>query len=387
MSILKHIHAILLTALSVCGTSCSQTGVNLAPEMTLSLETENAGYKADGRFVYVDAPGEWTLSLSPLKDGDDVSWASLNKTSGNGKAAVVLSYEYNGGENPRSLNVCLSDGRTTVTCGFVQRGISYEPVPPDKAPSWMELPEINSIVTYYNHSFRYNGESYRNYSIGWSAPNRLSLWVAYPLCGFYTAKKVSRQDDWNFDPNVPVSQQANLTRSYSGSYDRGHQLPSADRLVCREANAQTFYFTNMTPQSSTFNQGIWANIEGTVNGWSDKSDTLYVITGCLMKTSPSTTSDAAGNMCPIPAGYFKGVLRYSKSGTQGWGGYTGIGIYLEHFKNYRYPTLSKEMVMSLSDLEEIVGYELFVNLSDKIGEGNAKKVKSQNPVDVGFWGL
>lgn len=106
-----------------------------------------------------------------------------------------------------------------------------------------------------------------------------------------------------------------------------------------------------------------------------------------MKTNPTTTSDAAGNMCPIPAGYFKGILRYSKSGTQGWGGYTGIGIYLEHFKNYRYSTLSKEMVMSLSDLEKMLGYELFANLPDKIGEENAKKVKSQNPVDVGFWGL
>lgn len=387
MKLLKRTPIILLMALSVCGTSCSQTDVNLAPEMTLSLETENAGYKADGRFVYVDAPGEWTLSLLPLKDSDDISWASLNKTSGCGKAAVVLSYEYNGGEEPRSLNVCLSDGWSTVTCGFVQKGISFDPEPPDRAPSWMELPEVNSTVTYYNHSFRYNGESYRNYSIGWSAPNRLSLWVAYPLCGFYTAKKVSRQDDWNFDPDVPVSQQANLTRSYSGSYDRGHQLPSADRLVCREANAQTFYFTNMTPQSSSFNQGVWGNIEGTVNGWSGKSDTLYVITGCLMKTNPSTTSDAAGNMCPIPVGYFKGILRYSKSGTQGWGGYTGIGIYLEHFKTYRSHTLSKEMVMSLSDLEKMLGYTLFTNLSDKIGDENAKKVKSQNPMDVGFWGL
>lgn len=373
--------------LSVCGTSCSQTGSQPSGEVTLSLETENAGYKADGRFVYVGAPGEWSLSLVPVTEGDDISWASLSRTSGSGSAAVVLSYEYNGEETPRSLNVRLVSGSTTLTCGFVQKGISYEPEKPEKAPAWMELPEMTSSVTYYNHSFRYDGDSYRNYSFGWSAPNRLAFWVAYPLCGFYTAKKVGRVDAWNFDPDVPVSQQANLTRSYSGSYDRGHQLPSADRLVCSEANMQTFYFTNMTPQSSSLNQGLWGNIEGSVRGWSDKCDTVYVVTGCIMSDNPSVTSDAAGNKCPIPSAYFKGVLRYSRSGTQGWGGYTGIGIYVEHFKNYKSQNLSREMVMSLSELEKRIGYKLFVNLSDKIGEENAVKVKSQNPLDVGFWGL
>lgn len=370
------------------GVSCTQAGQpDITGELSLTLETENAGYKADGRFVYVKASGDWQLSLSPLVEGEDISWASLNKTSGHGDATAVLSYEYNGGDNPRSLNVNLTDGRSTVTRGFVQKGISYEPEKPEKAPAWMELPELTSSVTYYNHSFRYDGDSYRNYSFGWSAPNRLAFWVAYPLCGFYTAKKVGRVDAWNFDPDVPVSQQANLTRSYSGSYDRGHQLPSADRLVCSEANMQTFYFTNMTPQSSSLNQGLWGNIEGSVRGWSDKCDTVYVVTGCIMSDNPSVTSDAAGNKCPIPSAYFKGVLRYSRSGTQGWGGYTGIGIYVEHFKNYKSQNLSREMVLSLSELEKRIGYKLFVNLSDKIGEENAVKVKSQNPLDVGFWGL
>ena len=386
---MKRLTTILLTALSVYWVSCTRTDgqENVTGELSLTLETENADYKADGRFVYVKAAGDWQLSLSPLVEGEDISWASLNKTSGHGDATAVLSYEYNGGENPRSLNVCLTDGISNVTKGFVQRGINYEPVVPDKAPAWMELPEVNSSVTYYNHSFRYDGSTYRNYSFGWSAKNRLAFWVAYPLCGFYTAKKVSRKDDWNFDPNVPVSEQANLTKSYSGSYDRGHQLPSADRLVCRDANAQTFYFTNMTPQGSTFNQNIWGVIEGTIRAWSESSDTLYVVTGCLMNDKPSVTSDAAGNMCPIPAAYFKGILRYSKAGTQGWGGYTGIGIYLEHFKTYSRMELTKDMVMSLSDLEKKLGYKLFTNLSDRIGEENALKVKAQDPTDIGFWGL
>ena len=386
---LKRILCALLMILPAYFLSCTQTGSSPSGgNLVLSLETENASYKADARFVYVKAQGEWTLKLDKVNADDDISWAKLSRTSGNGDCTAVLSYDYNGKEEVRSLNVVLSStSGESVTCGFVQKGISTDPEVPDVPPCWLELPQITSQVTYYNHNFRLDGTTYRNYSIGWSSPNRLSLWVAYPLCGFYTAKKVGRQDLWNYDPAVPVSQQANLTHSYAGSYDRGHQLPSADRLLCREANEQTFYFTNMTPQSSGLNQGLWQKIEGTVNGWSSRCDTLYVITGCVMQGSSLSTNDASGNSCPVPSAYYKAVLRYSKSGTQGWGGYTGIGIWIEHFKNYKSESLSRDMVMSISDLEKKLGYKLFVNLDKEMGADFAVRIKSQDPLDVAFWGL
>ncbi len=41
----------------------------------------------------------------------------------------------------------------------------------------------------------------------------------------------------------------------NGRYDHGHICPSADeRQVSAVSNKQTFYFTNMQPQYSTFNQ-------------------------------------------------------------------------------------------------------------------------------------
>ena len=41
-----------------------------------------------------------------------------------------------------------------------------------------------------------------------------------------------------------------LERGIDG-YDRGHQLPSADRLTTKADNATTFYYTNITPQTGT----------------------------------------------------------------------------------------------------------------------------------------
>lgn len=376
---------ILLAVLCV---SCTKSQEDTpAAKIGLRLEKENASYQNDGgRFVYVEANCDWTLALQAVGEGD-TSWARLTATSGTGKKTVVMSYDYNGSDDARSLLVVLtaSDG-TTVSKGFVQAGIASEPEKPEKRPGWLELPQETTKLVYYNHSFSHEGSRYRNYSFGWDSSNRLAQWVAYPLCGFYTPKKSSRTDSWSFDPDVPVSQQADLTKSYSGDYDRGHQLPSADRLVCSAANVQTFYFTNMTPQKSTFNQGIWGNIENSVRVWSGKSDTLYVVTGCVMDGKSGSTTDAAGNSCPLPAAYFKAVLRYSKSSTVGISGYNGIGIYLNHFGSYG-GSLAKSMVMSLSDLEKKIGYSLFVNLDTVLSSETAKRIKDQDPTSVSFWGL
>ena len=64
----------------------------------------------------------------------------------------------------------------------------------------------------------------------------------------------------------------------------GHQIPSADRTTSNIANSQTFYFTNMTPQLSVLNGQMWANLEGQVRTWMAASDTLYVVTGAVLKT-------------------------------------------------------------------------------------------------------
>ena len=105
-------------------------------------------------------------------------------------------------------------------------------------------------------------------------------WVAYPLNRGLIGAGSGRTDAWGLDPNLPQEHQPVLYESWGvGWLDRGHQIPSADRLRDGD-NQQTFYGTNMTPQiGKKFNQGIWAKLEGKVRSWSDKYDTLYVVTG------------------------------------------------------------------------------------------------------------
>lgn len=71
-------------------------------------------------------------------------------------------------------------------------------------------------------------------------------------------------------------------------YSRGHLCASYDRTYSLEANKQTFYYSNMSPQSTAFNTGFWTKFEQSIkapNGKNDfvhklgDNDTLYVVKG------------------------------------------------------------------------------------------------------------
>ena len=250
-------------------------------------------------------------------------------------------------------------------------------------PKWLELPAVPDPERFRIHTTRYEDAVYRNYSFCYDSEYYVATWVAYPLCDFYTSKKVSRSENWYIDPFV--SDQAILARSgdfYANGYERGHQIPSADRLRSRLFNDQTFYYTNATPQLAEFNGNFWATFEKRVRDWSAKSDTLYVLTGCVVGNDPKTVEDNVGKKVAIPEAYFKAVLRYDKSsGTNG--GFSAFAAYVEHKKDT--PKFDKAAAISLDTLEEKLGLELFVNLSDKIGKDDAAAVKAADPAKNSFW--
>lgn len=341
-------------------------------------------------FVNVKCSGHWTLALTDARDGKDVDWASLSVTSGSDdKSNVVLSYQVNASEQSRKLNIVLGDGLHWVACSVEQMGSGKQPEPePDPVPEtelsktgWLELPAMdNPDLGYYTHSFEMGGRRYRNYSFGWSQEDRVALWVAYPLCRLYTNGSVGRTNEWALDPLLGEDSAAPFG-GYAGSYARGHQLPSADRQCCYEANAQTFYGTNMTPQLNAHNEKIWADLEAKVRGYANTSDTTYVVTGVIVSPSSKKEKDSYGNSVTVPDAYFKAVLKYSKSSTLG--AWNAAAFYLEH-KAYS-GNVTKEHSMSVDELEELTGIDFFVNLPVKIGEDQAAKLEAADPAQSSVW--
>lgn len=393
--------------MAACGlmlTSCDIVKTQ-AEVLEVSIKNPTVASGKGQQFVNVKCNGDWTLAL--VSEDGEVDWATLNTYSGSGNQSnVKLSYDVNATEKSRELTIYLDNGSKTVSCSMTQLPSGQHPEDdPDTGgdngsgdngsgdggddsgssdlavTGWLELPAMdNPDLGYYTHSFKMNGNTYRNYSFGWSQKDRVALWVAYPLCKLYTNGSAGRTNAWALDPLLGNDSAAPFG-GYAGDYARGHQLPSADRQCCYEANAQTFYGTNMTPQLNEHNERIWADLESKVRGYANTSDTTYVVTGVIVSASSKKERDSYGQSVTIPDAYFKAVLKYSKSSTLG--AWNAAAFYLEH-RAYS-GSVSKEHSMSVDELEEMTGIDFFVNLPAKIGEDQAAKLEAADPANSSVW--
>lgn len=386
--------ALLIAFCGLLLTSCDgvKTEVDV---LEVSVKNPSVGPGKGQQFVSVKCGGDWTLAL--VADQGEVDWARLSVTSGTGsKSNVVLSYDLNETDATRELKVVLDNGSRWVECPFRQTSAGEHPDDgfdqgdgPDTGSGsmdltktgWLELPAMdNPDLGYYSHSFKMDGKTYRNYSFGWSQKDRVALWVAYPLSKLYLNGNAGRTNAWALDPLLGEDSAAPFS-GYGGDYARGHQLPSADRQCSREANMQTFYGTNMTPQLNAHNEGIWSNLEGKVRGYAETSDTAYVVTGVVVSASSRIERDSYNNKVTVPDAYFKAVLKYNRSSTLGM--WNAAAFYLEH-KAYS-GSINKSHSMSIDELEDITGIDFFVNLPAMVGEKKAAELEAADPADSAVW--
>lgn len=374
-------------AFAVLIVSCDPIGVKKNSELSLTLNPESAGKEAGKVSVVVRADGAWSLELD---FGGDEAWAELSHSVGTGyKSNIKLSYDENKTGASRSVYVIVSTDNDAAEVRFTQTADGAGPdggIADATSCGWMELPETKTGdgLLWGWHNMTLNGKTMRNYSFYFSAAHYLSYWVAYPLNSSLMGGSGMRDKNFYFDPLLPNSMQADLTFSYRGNYDRGHQLPARDRSASVASNTQTFYATNMTPQRSQFNQKIWQRLEARVQSWASSinpsTDTLYVVTGCTVKGSTQSTTDCAGKKMTIPTAYYKAILRYTRSS-----GYSGCAIWLDHDTD-PYRTVEERDMMSIAALEEKLGIDLFVNLPAKVGDAEAAEIEAKAPT-VNTWPL
>ena len=374
--------AVLLGILSLGVVSCEEKPVIPDPEFILARDAVSS--RKGSQFLEVRAPGDWSITC-------DAGWIQITPDTGRGDSkAVALCYDANTGENPREADIRLLAEGKTLTVTLHQNAPSDDPEPEINGGSfttkgWMELPATRTDdgLNFFWHNMTVGNYTGRNYSFYWDYSKLVSHWVAYPLNSGLRSSG-TRTEAWGLDPLLPASRQPVVTSAFRGGWTRGHQIPSADRLSYN-ANVQTFYGTNMTPQNYDFNGEIWARLEDKVRGWSGKCDTLYVVTGCVVDGTVSWAKDVDGKSIAIPTAYYKAVLSYSKSSTEN-GGYRGCAVFLEHTCNPK-ETVGRnhESVMSIRDLETRTGVNFFVNLPAAIGADAAAAVETENPNSVNWW--
>ncbi|WP_321479649.1 DNA/RNA non-specific endonuclease [uncultured Bacteroides sp.] len=300
-----------------------------------------------------------TSKIGTIKDGLNVLYVyyTANSTTSQRQATISVQFE---GETPQVLDL--------NQLSKEQQNLPFT--------GWAEIPEYkkNSNYQYVTEYATINNKKVRNYSICYDLNEKAALWVAYPMHSAYLGSG-GRTDAWAFEPSIPISYQPNcINRSYKGSYDRGHQIPSADRLATTELNTQTFYMSNMTPQLDRLNQDMWAKLEAKVRQ-NKCTDTLYVVTGAYFGSNPATTTDGAGNIVPIPTNYFKLLLR-TKSGSTGKAikdcadsELISIGFWVEH-KSYGNIAPPRSICTSVAEIESKTGFKFFPQVSENVKQQN-----------------
>jgi len=207
----------------------------------------------------------------------------------------------------------------------------------------LEIPKTQlyeTIITHTAYSFSYN------------EPHEQANWVAHLLTKEKTQKAFERSNKFLPDPEVKT-QTANDADYKSSGYDRGHLAPAADMSWSEITMQESFYYSNMSPQVPSFNRGIWKKCEELVRSWASENDSIYIVTGPVLKEGLPTIGE---NKISVPNYYYKVILDYSSPSIK------GIGFI---FPNAASSEALENFTISIDSVEAFTGIDFYPSLPDE----------------------
>lgn len=110
--------------------------------------------------------------------------------------------------------------------------------------------------------------NYHHFSLVMHRLRRLPFYTAVNVDGGLIQSPKRDKDKWFFDPRLVRQEQIGEDLYTSNDFDRGHLVRRLDpawgsETDAKNANDDTFHFTNCSPQHKNFNQGdsLWAGLE------------------------------------------------------------------------------------------------------------------------------
>lgn len=105
---------------------------------------------------------------------------------------------------------------------------------------------------------------YTHFSVALSRHRRLAWFVGVNIDGKALVDIPRSRDRWAYDGRIPTDAQIGEFLYADNLLDRGHLVRRQDPnwgALAAEANADTFHFTNCSPQMAGFNQRNWLDLE------------------------------------------------------------------------------------------------------------------------------
>jgi endonuclease G, mitochondrial len=187
---------------------------------------------------------------------------------------------------------------------------------------------------------------------------KLPEWTIYFSSNELYESYVSRNDDFRVDSTLNPEFQALKKDYYKSGYDRGHLVPAEDMNFDSTAMSESFLFTNVTPQTPTFNRGIWKKLESLTRALRMKKDSLVIITGAIFKDSTHHSTILSGGIS-VPEFYYKILFDVEE--------FTAIGFVIPNHISVEDGRIPLESyIYSVSDIEKLTGLNFFYRLPKRI---------------------
>ena len=122
-----------------------------------------------------------------------------------------------------------------------------------------------------------------NYTTHFSKSKRYPVLVEWETTKAMVGCPIPLKRKDNFKPDPQLVDETNIAFYYLKSgYDRGHVMPAADNLCQTQAiQDESFYFSNMIPQTHRLNAGDWKSLETATRNWALISAKVRVWSGAI----------------------------------------------------------------------------------------------------------
>lgn len=187
------------------------------------------------------------------------------------------------------------------------------------------------------------------YNANWLIPN----WVAYDLTKKEVHGTVPRPKK-PFEPDPLVKGKSAEHGDYTNSgYSRGHMAPAADMKWSEQAMHESFYLSNICPQLTELNGGVWERLEERCRALADEG-TVYICCGPIISSTPKRIGT---NGVAVPNKFFKVLCMQRK------GKWQAIGFIMP---NAAIKGSMFDYAMSVDEVEKATGHNFFPSLPDEI---------------------
>jgi endonuclease G len=179
-------------------------------------------------------------------------------------------------------------------------------------------------------------------------------WVAHTLrSDSLRQRKYGLTEDYRKDPRIKTGS-ATPGDYRRSDYKMAQMAPAEDFSYNEFAISQSFYMSNISPQTDQLNSGAWKQLEALFRTWAMAEEEIYVVTGPVLSSGLSKLGKSS---ISVPKSFYKIALDMRKPRLKAI-------AFLVPNENISGPLNQYEV--SIDELERLTGLDFFPSIPDEL---------------------